>query len=274
MRTQTKTNITIGIIALVLILLCFTVTLVKGQTGNYSKEELINLINENNNIKEHAHSMAESARILGWDNEDKLIKQLQDKWSCADEKNIQYQQKLNAIIAEEQAAEAKRQKALAEAEAKRQAEIAAKEAAWSQKMTEYPTATTIWRAMKAQGWNDYVCAGIMGNMMAEVGGQTLNLRYALSTGTYYGICQWSRGYSEVWGAGLDTQINFLIKTIKYEFDTYGSKYQKGFNFNSFLNLRDCRAASLAFSKCYERCASKTYSIRQNNAVKAYNYFVN
>ena len=127
--------------------------------------------------------------------------------------------------------------------------------------------------MKAQGWNDYVCAGIMGNLMAEVGGQTLDIRYTLSSKNFYGMCQWSRGYSQVWGAGLETQCDFLRDTIKYEFDTYGSKYQKGFNFNSFLNMTDAQQAALAFAKSYERCGSGSYGVRQKNALKAYNYFV-
>ena len=128
--------------------------------------------------------------------------------------------------------------------------------------------------MKSLGWNDYVCAGIIGNLMAEVGGQTLDIRYTLSSSGYYGMCQWSRGYGKVWGAGLDTQCDFLRDTIKYEFDTYGFKYQKGFNFNSFLNMDDAQQAALAFAKCYERCASGSYNIRQKNALKAYDYFVN
>ena len=128
--------------------------------------------------------------------------------------------------------------------------------------------------MKDLGWNDYVCAGIMGNLMAEVGGQTLDIRYALSSSGYYGMCQWSRGYSQVWGTGLETQCDFLRDTIKYEFDTYGDNYQYGFDFNSFLSLNDARQTALAFAKCYERCSSFSYYTRQENAIKAYNYFVN
>ena len=41
--------------------------------------------------------------------------------------------------------------------------------------------------MKELGWNDYVCAGIVGNLMAEVGGQTLNIDPQLGN-SYYGIC--------------------------------------------------------------------------------------
>ena len=39
----------------------------------------------------------------------------------------------------------------------------------------YPTAEYVWAFLKKQGFSDTVAAGIMGNMMAEVGGQTLKL---------------------------------------------------------------------------------------------------
>ena len=266
-----KQKIIAGIIALLLTCLiigvvCSTTYMVAGQTldNNYTKEELSKEIDELQIIKDNAHTMAESARILGWTDEDKLIKNLQSKWSDADTKQKEYQKQLNEILAEE----AKEQKALEE-EARK-----IEEEKWEQKAAEYPVATQIWRYMKSQGWSDYVCAGIMGNLMAEVGGQTLNIRYTLSSSGYYGMCQWNRAYSQVWGAGLETQCDFLRDTIKYEFDTYGFKYQKGFNFNSFLNMTDAQQAALAFAKSYERCGSSSYGVRQQNALKAYEYFVN
>ena len=111
--------------------------------------------------------------------------------------------------------------------------------------------------------------------MAEVGGQTLDIQYWLKGNGYYGMCQWNKAYcSGVWGADLTGQCDFLRDTIKYEIDTFGYAYQKGFNFESFLNMSNERDAAKAFAKCYERCGSSTYTIRQNNAEKAYNYFVN
>ena len=257
-----KKRIIASIIALVVLcvilgIMCDTAFVVAGHINdNYSKEELTTLITEAQSIKDNAHTMADSARVLGWEEDDKLIRELQEKWHEAHEDQKNYQGQLDKILADE-------------AEAARRAE----EAKWATKAAEYPAATQIWRYMKAQGWNDYVCAGIMGNLMAEVGGQTLDIRYTLSSSGYYGMCQWSRGYSQVWGAGLETQCDFLRDTIKYEFDTYGFKYQKGFNFNSFLNMTNAQQAALAFAKSYERCASGSYGVRQKNAVKAYNYFV-
>lgn len=142
---------------------------------------------------------------------------------------------------------------------------------------EYPAAEYIWQYMKDLGWNDYVCAGVMGNLMAEVGGQTLNIQYNLysSDGGYYGMCQWSKKYcSGIYGVNdLKTQCDYLRDTIKYEIDTFGYKYQTNFNLEAFLNLTNAQQAALAFAKTYERCASGSYAVRQRNAITAYNYFV-
>ena len=289
-----KERIITGILILVVLAItigltcCVSHVATGNAKANYSKEQLTEMINEAQAIKENAHTMADSARYLGWKDEDRLIKQLKDKWHDANEDQIEYQKQLDEIIAKEleaarkaeeeriaaeKAAKEAEEKRIAEQKAAEEAARKAEEAKWASKNAEYPAATQIWRYMKSLGWNDYVCAGIMGNIMAEVGGQTLNIRYTLSSGSYYGMCQWSRSYSQVWGAGLETQCNFLRDTIKYEFDTYGSKYQKGFNFNSFLNMTDAQQAALAFAKAYERCGSGSYSVRQKNAIKAYNYFV-
>ena len=81
------------------------------------------------------------------------------------------------------------------------------------------------------------------------------------------------GYPRVWYTDLDFQLDFLRDTIQRELDTYGYMYQKGMKYSQFLNLTSSKQAALAFAKAYERCSSKSYTARQNNAEKAYNYFV-
>lgn len=159
-----------------------------------------------------------------------------------------------------------------------EAEAARIEAMWSEKSGEYPVATQVWRYMKEElGWNDYVCAGVMGNMMAEVGGQTLNLQpylYGHSGANYYGLCQWSsRYYPSIQGADVDAQLDFLASTVKKELDTYGYLFKSGLDYEAFCNLTDAEDAAMAFAKAYERCGSGSYEVRQRNAIKAYNYFV-
>lgn len=170
------------------------------------------------------------------------------------------------VYAENEYAEAKKDYCIYEAVVKREH--------ISKCFEEYPAATIVWEALISQGMNEHVAAGIMGNMMAEVGGQTLTLDYTLrSTSGYYGLCQWSKSYSKVRGADLQDQVAFLLDTIQYEIDTYGYKYHTGFNYNKFLQLEHATDAALAFAKTYERCGSSSYKQRQNNAVVAYYYFV-
>lgn len=137
----------------------------------------------------------------------------------------------------------------------------------------YPIATKIWKYLRKCGFNNYVCAGILGNMMTECGGQTFDIQPMLYDGGCYGICQWMRRwYPSVWGQDLDYQLKFLKKTMPDEFNNYGSRYYRGFNYKAFCNLQNEQSAAYAFAKCYERCASQYYAIRATNAAKAYKYF--
>ncbi len=215
------------------------------QTDNL--EQISNLMNVCQEMKELASNMAEAGRGLGYNENHKVILLAKEEWTKADKLYNKYQADYNKIKS-------------------------VQDDKWKQKEKEYPEATYVWKYLKSLNYNDYVCAGIMGNLMAEVGGQTLKLNpYARSKG-YYGMCQWSKGYSEVWGAGLAGQCNFLAKSIRYELNTYGKAYQKGFNYNKFIALTNEKQAALAFAKCYERCGSASYKTRQLNATKALNYF--
>lgn len=139
--------------------------------------------------------------------------------------------------------------------------------------TEYETANIIWNYLKDLDYNDYVCAGILGNMMVECGGHTLDIDPTAETKSYYGICQWSRKYyPDVIGVSLDAQCNYLRDTIKYEIDTFGFLYSKKFNYEQFLTLEDEKDVALAFAKSYERCGSESYEIRQDCATVAYDFF--
>lgn len=216
----------------------------------YTLEELQTKIAEERETQKQAHELAELARALGWPEECDAIQLAKIQWTNAQKKidvySIEYDFKYQELDL----------------------------VRWDEKKKEYPIATEIWLYMKNLGWNDYVCAGIMGNLMAECGGQTLNIQ-PLIQGTYYGMCQWSKvWYPEVWGQDLQGQLDFLNKTIENEFSIFGYLYRKGFTFSQFLGLTNEKDAALAFAKCYERCHHNYYAIRQTNAAAAYNYFVN
>ena len=139
---------------------------------------------------------------------------------------------------------------------------------------EYPEAEFIWTYLHDIGFNDYVSAGIIGNMMVEAGGYTLSIQPEIETKTYYGICQWAKKYyPDVIGVSLEEQCDYLRDTIQYEIDTFGSCYGKGFNYEAFLALENERDIALAFAKCYERCGSGSYTLRQDCAEDALKYFI-
>ena len=139
---------------------------------------------------------------------------------------------------------------------------------------EYETATIIWDYLLEQDYSETIAAAILGNIMAEAGGQTLDIDATIGSRDYYGICQWSYKYcSDVFNKNLEEQLDYLNKTMEKEFNTFGSQYKSNFKFSDFLEMTDVREAALAFSKCYERNAPGSYFVRQENAVVAYEYFV-
>ena len=199
-------------------------------------------------LQGHAHQMAESARGLGYPDSHSIIQTAKTEWTTA-QNNID---EMTAIV----------EKLKAEEEAKLNA-----------RRKKYPVATEIWEYLITQGYNEYVVAGIMGNLMAETGGQTLNLQVNAVSPGYYGICQWSlQYYPQVANTDLTYQLDLLCSTMEYELNTFGKLYKKGFNYESFTYMLDEEEAALAFAKCYERCASGSYNVRKKNAKKAYEYF--
>lgn len=145
---------------------------------------------------------------------------------------------------------------------------------WPSKKAEYPSATFIWKYFKNQGYSDAVAAGILGNMMTEVGGwisnyATMNLDICNSGKTYYGICQWKKKiYPGVVGRDLQGQLDFLMSTIQNEYKDFG----RGYTYETFLQITNPAEAALSFAKTYERCSSSSYKRRQTCAQIAYDYF--
>ena len=133
---------------------------------------------------------------------------------------------------------------------------------------DYAEARYVWNYLKGLGLNDYVCAGIIGNIMAEIGGQTLDFSKwsKYNTSTYYGICQWAGSRRarllNDYGTSLEAQCKFLGVEL-FEVIPQDS---------TFYTMQNEKDTALYFAKKYERCSSKYYAIRQTNATKALNYF--
>lgn len=153
--------------------------------------------------------------------------------------------------------------------------------AYIEKMREYPEATTVWITLKSFGWNDYVCAGILGNMMAEVGGHTLDLNccncvydhmpYGYYTGSF-GLCAWtpsSNYYNSQYyvGISVEDQCRFIR-------DSLAEQISWCLSVEEFLSIDNIWDASYYFMRAYERPASYNTTARYNDSLIAYNYFVN
>jgi len=62
---------------------------------------------------------------------------------------------------------------------------------------EHYYATNVWKYLRQRNFSQEVVCGIIGNMMIETSGGTLDLKpYVYSpSGNYYGLCQWSQKYT-------------------------------------------------------------------------------
>ena len=204
--------------------------------------ELDSLIQECKERMRQAETMAAAARACGYPDNHPVIELASKEYEQANKNYVKYQEKSDMIFAK-------------------------------LKHEEYQAAFTIWYYLKDLGYNDYVCAGILGNLMVEVGGQTLDIQYWLGDGEYDGMCQWSTKYYGDIPKDLIGQCNLLAETIEENFDIFGCNYKQNFYYEDFLNLKDEEEAALAFAMCYERCDSRYYDIRLTSATEAYNYFV-
>lgn len=139
-------------------------------------------------------------------------------------------------------------------------------------------ATQVWNYLKSYGYSDSVAAGIIGNMMRECGGDTLNLDWDVvghfNGDEFYGLCQWCLRYapSNFKGATIKEQCEYLHQTIESEFATYGGNYN-GITYQQFLKS-DTRTAAIAFERVYERCGNYSFEDgrRADNAEAAYKKF--
>lgn len=190
-----------------------------------------------------AHNMAENARALGYAEDNIVIQWAQAEYKAAHKLVMQYQIDYDELVKQE-------------------------------KYAKYPESAFVWEYFHSKNYSDVVCAGILGNLMAETGGQTLAIQPLIKGNGYYGMAQWSmKYYPDVIDKSLEEQCDFLYNTIEKVFNTYGNNYKKNFNYSEFLALTDEKEAALAFAKCYERCGSGSYNVRKTNATKAYEYFV-
>lgn len=130
----------------------------------------------------------------------------------------------------------------------------------------YPVASLVWELLREYGLSEYVAAGILGNMMAECGGHSLDLQPYIYADGFYGLCMWSLAYfPQIDGQDVHGQIEILMDTIKPNMESFGFKWSE------FLALTDVRTTARWFSDGYERPAVWATK-RADNAEAALRYF--
>ena len=157
-------------------------------------------------------------------------------------------------------------------------EIEDEEAKWRRRYEEYPVATEAWIAMKTYGWSDTVCAGIMGNLMAETGGTgTLHLDWDSNGGNGYGLVQWIGGRRSTIKSRYGTyptvkeQVQFIHDEL---FGANGVRQQVTMSqLDAIMTAETPEECAYAFACYYERCANFARGMRRGFARDAYEYFV-
>lgn len=150
---------------------------------------------------------------------------------------------------------------------------------WNEKAAKYPNAARAWKYMKEQfGWSDTVCAGIMGNFMAECGGcWTSDLNYSVNSKNGLGMVQWigSRRKAIIKRYGnsptLEEQLEFMYDEL-YGTDGVRRQVSKK-ELGKIMNASTPEECAMAFATYYERCAEQHRAPRKGYARTAYNYFV-
>ena len=153
--------------------------------------------------------------------------------------------------------------------------ITAQELKIKQFEEEHYYAAKVWEYLRQEGFSQEVTCAIIGNMMIETSGGSLDLKPTIysPSGNYYGLCQWSKKYyPEAHGLSFEQQLEFLLDNIEWEINTFGKCYKEGFKYEDFLTMTDPAEAALAFAKSYERCGPASYEMRQEAAEVAYEYF--
>ncbi len=147
---------------------------------------------------------------------------------------------------------------------------------------EYPEAQLIWNTMISWGWTPETCAGIIGNMMAEIGGGTLNLSdWNSNGGCGYGLIQWTGGRRSTVKSRYGSYPTIEQQLIFMRDELFGTNNTCQQISSSILNRimntsgnETPESIAFCFASNYERCASQYRAKRQGYARIAYNYFMN
>lgn len=147
---------------------------------------------------------------------------------------------------------------------------------------EYPEAQLIWNTMISWGWTPETCAGIIGNMMAEIGGGTLDLSdWKSNGGCGYGLIQWTDGRRSLIKSRYGSYPNIEQQLIFMRDELFGTNNTNKQVSDAALEVimntngnQTPESVAMSFAINYERCAARYRAKRQGYARIAYDYFMN
>lgn len=153
-------------------------------------------------------------------------------------------------------------------------DLYAYEEKWAKRAEEYPIATYVWLYMKNNfGWSDVVCAGVMGNIMGEIGRDMKFEKW--NHKIPYGMFQWLGGRRKdihrIYGEEptIDEQLEFMFDEL---YGTDGVRKQvTNKQRDAILNGKTPEEVAMAFCRYFERPGG-TGLCRKGYARKAYEYF--
>ena len=153
--------------------------------------------------------------------------------------------------------------------------LSEEELKWQVRAEEYPIATQVWLYMKQNfGWSDIVCAGIMGNIMAEIGGGTLefdNWNHNAPYGMFQWLGQRKIDIKQKYGAepNIFEQLDFMYDEL---YGTDGVRKQVSeTQRDKILNATTEEDVATYFCIYFER-PGNSGKIRRTYAHYAYEYF--
>lgn len=203
---------------------------------------------ESRHAQEVAHQMAECARELGYQEDHIIIREASSRW-WAEQRIIEALHERDTEVAAIPAPEP----GVTITEAQKE---------------EYPVACGVWRYLREDmGLSAPVAAGIMGNMMQECGGNTLNLQPYLCVNNFVGLCMWYSPYTNgrlTYGADVTEQLEYLKDTLQKNMELFGGDY------SYFCSLDNVTDAAWYFDEYYER--GGWHTVRARNAQTALEYF--
>ena len=142
----------------------------------------------------------------------------------------------------------------------------------TKKISKSKAMQIVWDSMRAKGWSEEVCAGILGNIIAE---SNVNPYAGGDGGTSYGLCQWHKGRKYKMLTFNDKNYNTTDNRppIEHQIDYLKYELEKGYSY--ILDSDDtCEEIAYTFCVKFERPSNKHSKglKRQQLAREVYNTF--